>query len=174
MIPAGVHAEKPDSSSWASFPRLSGLKPSTSFSGAIRRKIACSSSPFGSGDWTRMPSIAGSVFRASTRVSSSSWRIETGGRRTRLSIPISAAVWPFFFTYETEAGSSPTRTSAMQGFRPTIAETSAFSSAMISAAILLPSIASIYFRRRPSASTTRSLLPSIGFREPRTTTGWPE
>ena len=37
---------------------------------------------------------------------------------TRPSMPISAAVRSFFFTYETEAGSSPTRTRTMQGLRP--------------------------------------------------------
>src|SRR5690606_9549684 len=64
----------------------------------------------------------------------------TGGRMTRLVIPISAAVLSFFFTYETEAGSSPTRTRARHGLRPEIASTSALSSATSDAAMWLPSI----------------------------------
>jgi hypothetical protein len=68
-------------------------------------------------------------------VKSSAAGIVMGGRITRLVTPISAAVFSFFFTYDTDAGSSPTRTSAMHGFRPGIVATSAFNSATMAAAI---------------------------------------
>lgn len=42
MMPAGVQATKPDSSSWQSFPRLAALKPSTSLRGETRLKISLS------------------------------------------------------------------------------------------------------------------------------------
>ena len=70
----------------------------------------------------------------------------TGGRMMRLSMPISAAVISFFLTYETDPGSSPTRTSAMQGRRPGSVATSALRPAMMSEAILLPSMSCIVGR----------------------------
>src|SRR4051812_32583624 len=74
---------------------------------------------------------------------SSAWEMVIGGSITRLVTPISAAVLSFFFTYETDAGSSPTRTSARHGLRPASAATSAFNSATMAAAIWFPSIRSM-------------------------------
>src|SRR6478735_2948257 len=90
-----------------------------------------------------MPSTVGSALRPSTSAKSSSCVIVTGGRISRLVMPISAEVFSFFFTYETEAGSSPTRTRAMQGLRPLKVATWALSSATMSAAIWFPSMSSM-------------------------------
>jgi len=78
ITPAGVHGVRPGVP-WASRPALTGVRPSTSFSGSMIATIRSESRWSGSGIWTRIPSTSSSAFNSSTSASSSSWRIAASG-----------------------------------------------------------------------------------------------
>ena len=97
-MPAGVHAATAFGSSCTSRPTLTDEKPSTSFSGKTRLKIAVSLMCGGSGAWMRMPWTDASALSASIFASSSACVAVAGKRTSELFIPISAAVFCFLAT----------------------------------------------------------------------------
>ena len=97
IIPCGVHGRK-HGSPISIFPTLIGVKPSTSFSGAIARITFFSSNPFGSGSCTRMPWMAGSAFSAAILSSNSLSAIVAGMRISREYMPASAQAFSLAVT----------------------------------------------------------------------------
>ena len=87
-IPAGVAGTGPGSSSHRR-PTLTGWKPSTSLAGSTSSSRRRSGRPAGSGSCTRMPSTAGSAFRARRAAATSSAATEAGSSTVRPSIPTS-------------------------------------------------------------------------------------
>ena len=88
-----------------------------------------------------MASTQSSLLRESISLNSSSCVTLSGKTCRRLSIPVSAAILPFFLTYETEAGSSPTLIKATHGGRfAEIFFSFAESSSQTSLAVAFPSI----------------------------------
>ena len=77
ITPAGVHGTSP-STPWNSLPALSGVRPSTSFSGSISDVIAFPSIWGGTGSWSRMPLTASSSFRDVSSSDSSSCGVDAG------------------------------------------------------------------------------------------------
>ena len=146
MQPFGVHGMncgvRPFITSW---PIFIGWKPSTSLFRLIRSSTACSFSPLGSGNCTRMPLTTGSALSSRTNVSTSACVAVAGSRCVIEPIPASSHAFPLDATYVCEAGFSPTSTAARVGVSPV----SAFSRAVSSAAS----------RRTASAMA----LPSISF-----------
>ncbi len=77
MTPAGVHGTRP-SRPCISRPALSGVRPSTSFSGSISWVIASPSIWSGTGSWSRMPLTPSSSFSAPSSSASSAWLVSAG------------------------------------------------------------------------------------------------
>ena len=97
MMPCGVQGRK-HSSPISILPTLIGVKPSTSFSGAMASITFFSSKPFGSGSCTRMPWMAGSAFSAAILSSNSLSAIVAGMRISREYMPASAQAFSFAVT----------------------------------------------------------------------------
>ena len=89
MMPWGVHGRK-QRSPMSILPTLTGVKPSTSFSGAIASMTALSRMCFGTGSCTRMPWTAGSALRSFTSLTSASSVVSAGRRISREYMPASA------------------------------------------------------------------------------------
>ena len=71
-------------------PMLTGVKPSTSFSGEIASMTRLVSIPFGSGSCTSTPSISGSALRRAISATSLSSATLSGSRTSTERIPASA------------------------------------------------------------------------------------
>ena len=97
IMPCGVQGRK-HSSPIIILPTLMGVKPSTSFSGAIASMTALSRMCFGTGSWTRMPWISGSSLSFFTSATSSSSVVSAGSRISRESIPASVHAFSFAVT----------------------------------------------------------------------------
>ena len=91
--PSGVQGTRPGKPE-ASRPALIGVSPSTSLSGSMLSITAFSSSPPGSGNWTRMPSTAGSALSASTSAMRSACAVSAGSLCSKLAIPASSVALP--------------------------------------------------------------------------------
>ena len=96
-MPCGVQGRK-QSSPMSILPTLTGVKPSTSFSGTIASITFFSEIPFGSGSCTRMPWMAGSPPRARTCARTSSSEASAGRRISREYMPASRAAFSFAVT----------------------------------------------------------------------------
>ena len=157
MIPCGVHGRK-HSSPISIFPALTGVKPSTSFSGAMASMTRFSSKPFGSGSCTSIPWIAGSALRSFTSFTRSASEVSAGRRISREYMPASRHAFSFAVTYETEAGLSPTSITASPGVTPFEAlrdATPSAISALVLAASSFPSMVlafmAIYYTKTAAA-----------------------
>ena len=117
--PAGVQDTKL-SSPMDSFPTLIGLKPSTSFSGAIRLKARLISKCFGIGLWSKIPSTSFLAFKVSIKSNNSCICVVSGKRNSSNSIPISSQALLLLRTYTCDALSSPTIITASFGMIPSI------------------------------------------------------
>ena len=139
--PAGVHGTNAGRPSTMR-PTFVGWKPSTSLAGSTASITSRSMEASGSGSCTRMPSTASSAFKARTAARTSALPADAGRWISREWMPAAAQAFSLAVTYEREAGSSPTSTTASPGTRPVAARkaaTAAAVSARKSAARLFPS-----------------------------------
>ena len=90
ITPSGVHGLSPGNPA-ARRPRLTSVRPSTSFSGGTARSTRAASSGAGSGICTRMPCTVGSSARMPSASSSSSSAVSAGSARWRETMPASPA-----------------------------------------------------------------------------------
>src|SRR6266511_1789288 len=82
MQPAGVHGTM-DGLPASRLPRLTGCRPSASLAGAMALTATLSSSPLGSGSWSRMPWTDGSALIFRIVSDSSAWEQPPGKRKSR-------------------------------------------------------------------------------------------
>ena len=130
----GISFVEPDSGDllcgWEGKGRLADLNK---ISMAIKKKVSnkdlkeekvlitcVSSRSPGKGKWQRIPCTTGSELRFCTNVSNSSWVVVSGKLCPMDLMQISSQVRFLLRTYTSEAGSSPTRTTARQGSIPLV------------------------------------------------------
>ena len=154
--PAGVQGAK-QGPPVSRLPALTGVNPSTSFSGGIAAITAAGSIWAGSGSCTRIPCTAGSAASAATLPSSSACDVSSGRRITSLLMPHSAQSLALPRTYTWLAGFSPTSTTARQGCTPRSckAQTLAAASALTAAASVFPLMMAALIRHPPSSGPGR-------------------
>ncbi len=97
MMPAGVQGTNPGKPV-NNRPAFSGWNPSTSLRGSTASITRCSLIPSGSGNCTRIPWTAGSVFSWWTFCSSSACDVEAARRSTREFIPALRAAFSLLRT----------------------------------------------------------------------------
>ena len=97
IMPCGVQGRK-HSSPIIMRPMLTGVKPSTSFSGDMASITASVRMCFGSGSCTRMPWMAGSSFKARTSARSFSSVVAAPRRIVRESMPASTVAFSLAVT----------------------------------------------------------------------------
>jgi len=141
-MPRGVQGTNP-SCPISIFPMFSGLKPSTSFSGAIFIIIVLSSMCFGSGNCTSIPCISCRRFRVSISSIIFSCGVSAWNLWSSDAIPTRLHAQCFNLTYNFEGGCSPTRIVASAGLIPFSRvnfSTSFLTPVSILCAIFLPSM----------------------------------
>ena len=117
MIPLGVHGTVQGCFCHKDA-TLRGWKPSTSLDLSIASMTFASEICSGRGSWTRMPSTSGSAFSVAIRASSSASVMSAGFLIVVFFIPTTSEALALPFTYDTLAGSSPTKTTTRCGTRP--------------------------------------------------------
>ena len=89
MIPSGVHGRSPGRF-FASRPAEIGVRPSTSFFGAISSVSAGPSTCGGVGSWSRMPLTFGSALSPCSSALTSPWVASAPSRWSKPRMPASA------------------------------------------------------------------------------------
>src|SRR5450759_891034 len=117
MTPHGVQARCPGRPRM-SRPRFSGWKPSTSFTGETRATTSSTSRWRGNGCCTRIPCTSGSALSESMSASRSACAKSAGSRWSKERMPRRSQSLSFILTYDCDAGSSPTSTTARPGTTP--------------------------------------------------------
>ena len=101
-----------------SSPRLTGVTPSTSLSGAIAPSTSRLSTPAGSGSSTRMPCTAGSWFQSRIAARRAAVVTPAGKRSTSTSIPSLRPSLALARAYHSEPGSAPASSTRRRGGCP--------------------------------------------------------
>ena len=96
-IPAGVHGSGPGAPITRR-PRLTGCRPSTSFSGSTAMRVRSWSRCAGNGSWTRNASTSGFALNDRTTSSRCSWVTSPGSSSCTETIPTCAQSWCFIAT----------------------------------------------------------------------------
>src|SRR5207302_6955575 len=123
MTPNGVQGRR-RGRFCASNPVLTGWNPSTSLAGSIESMTRLVSTPFPSGNCTRIPSTRSSRLSLLTRSSSCASLVAAGRSCAKDSMPTSRDALRLLRTYTEDAGSWPTCTTANPGRRPCLAANS--------------------------------------------------
>mmetsp|Transcript_20702 Transcript_20702/g.52420 ORF Transcript_20702/g.52420 Transcript_20702/m.52420 type:complete len:256 (+) Transcript_20702:122-889(+) len=119
MQPKGVQGTNSGSRPFcARLPVLRGWKPSTSFSNDTASRTVFSCTCDGSGNCTRKPWMAGSLFSFSTSASTSSVVTVSGSSTSRKAMPTPSAARFFMRTYVDESARLPTSTTPTPGVMP--------------------------------------------------------
>src|SRR5437016_6195192 len=123
MTPNGVQGRR-RGRFCASNPVLTGWNPSTSLAGSIESMTRLVSTPFPSGNCTRIPSTRSSRLSLLTRSSNCASPVAAGRSCAKDSMPTSRDALRLLRTYTEDAGSWPTCTTANPGRRPWLAANS--------------------------------------------------